>query len=50
MEIFHGDGEKIDKLNEILCQKAGFPSCYPISTQSMFPSNGRYAYVQNSNG
>lgn len=34
MEIFHGDGEKIDKLNEILCKKAGFPSCYSISTQT----------------
>ncbi|KAI9730649.1 MAG: adenylosuccinase ade13 [Claussenomyces sp. TS43310] len=34
MEIFHGDGAKIDKLNEILCEKAGFPSCYPISTQT----------------
>lgn len=34
MEIFHGDGAKIDKLNEILCEKAGFPSCYSISTQT----------------
>lgn len=34
MEIFHGDGAKIDKLNEILCEKAGFPSCYAISTQT----------------
>ena len=34
MEIFHGDGAKIDKLNEILCQKAGFPNCYAISTQT----------------
>ena len=34
MEIFHGDGSKIDKLNEILCQKAGFPTCYDISTQT----------------
>ncbi|CAG8953602.1 hypothetical protein HYFRA_00010061 [Hymenoscyphus fraxineus] len=34
MEIFHGDGEKIDKLNEYLCSKAGFPSCYSISTQT----------------
>ncbi|KAL5328289.1 hypothetical protein ACEPPN_001787 [Leptodophora sp. 'Broadleaf-Isolate-01'] len=32
--IFHGDGAKIDKLNEILCEKAGFPSCYAISTQT----------------
>jgi len=34
MEIFHGDGEKIDKLNEILCKKAGFSKCYSISTQT----------------
>lgn len=34
MEIFNGDGAKIDKLNEILCKKAGFPSCYTISTQT----------------
>ena len=34
MEIFHGDGSKIDKLNEILCRKAGFPTCYDISTQT----------------
>ncbi|TGO62091.1 hypothetical protein BCON_0022g00300 [Botryotinia convoluta] len=34
MEIFKGDGAKIDQLNEILCEKAGFPSCYAISTQT----------------
>ncbi|EHK97279.1 L-aspartase-like protein [Glarea lozoyensis ATCC 20868] len=34
MEIFHEDGDKIDKLNEFLCKKAGFPSCYSISTQT----------------
>jgi len=34
MEIFHNDTAKIDKLNEILCVKAGFPSCYPISVQT----------------
>jgi adenylosuccinate lyase len=34
MEIFHGDGSKIDQLNEILCKKAGFPNCYAISTQT----------------
>lgn len=34
MEIFHGDGDKVDKLNEILCAKAGFPTCYSISTQT----------------
>lgn len=34
MEIFNGDGAKIDELNEKLCKKAGFPSCYAISTQT----------------
>lgn len=34
MEIFHNDASKIDKLNEILCKKAGFSSCYDISTQT----------------
>ncbi|KAK7966588.1 uncharacterized protein PG986_000865 [Apiospora aurea] len=34
MEIFHNDAEKVDRLNEILCQKAGFPCCYDISYQT----------------
>ncbi|KAL2221507.1 adenylosuccinate lyase [Thermoascus aurantiacus ATCC 26904] len=34
MEIFHNDASKIDRLNEILCEKAGFPGCYEISTQT----------------
>ena len=34
MEIFNNDGDKIDELNRKLCEKAGFPSCYPISTQT----------------
>lgn len=34
MEIFNGDGQKIDQLNEILCKKAGFEKCYSISTQT----------------
>jgi len=34
MKIFYNDSSKIDKLNEILCKKAGFPSCYLISTQT----------------
>ncbi|KAK2811536.1 hypothetical protein FQN50_002159 [Emmonsiellopsis sp. PD_5] len=34
MEIFHGDGDKIDQLNEKLCQRAGFPGVYPVSTQT----------------
>lgn len=34
MEIFHGDESKIDRLNEILCEKAGFRACYDVSTQT----------------
>lgn len=34
LEIFHGDTTKIDRLNEMLCEKAGFPACYDISTQT----------------
>ncbi|MDI1484966.1 MAG: adenylosuccinase ade13 [Ramalina farinacea] len=34
LEIFHGDAVKIDRLNEMLCEKAGFPACYDISTQT----------------
>ena len=34
MEIFNGDTSKIDRLNEILCEKAGFKACYDISTQT----------------
>ncbi|KAL1898187.1 adenylosuccinase ade13 [Sporothrix stenoceras] len=34
MEIFHNDGSKIDKLNEILCAKTGFPKTYDISVQT----------------
>ncbi|RFU26779.1 hypothetical protein B7463_g9561, partial [Scytalidium lignicola] len=34
MEIFHDDNEKIDKMNKILLEKAGFEKCYSISTQT----------------
>lgn len=34
MEIFQGDTSKIDRLNELLCEKAGFPATYEISTQT----------------
>jgi len=34
MAIFDNDGSKIDQLNEFLCKKFGFPSCYSISTQT----------------
>ncbi|KAK3322365.1 L-Aspartase-like protein [Apodospora peruviana] len=34
LELFEGDADKIVQLNKILCKKAGFPSTYPISTQT----------------
>ncbi|KAL8869409.1 MAG: hypothetical protein Q9174_004292, partial [Haloplaca sp. 1 TL-2023] len=34
LEIFGGDGSKCDKLNELLCNKTGFSSCYDVSTQT----------------
>ncbi|KAI1878805.1 hypothetical protein JX265_002982 [Neoarthrinium moseri] len=34
LEIFHGDGAKIDRLNVLLCAKAGFEDCYDVSTQT----------------
>ncbi|KAN0080702.1 L-Aspartase-like protein [Elaphomyces granulatus] len=34
LEIFKGDSSKCDKLNELLCQKSGFPGCYDVSTQT----------------
>jgi adenylosuccinate lyase len=34
MELFNGDSTKVDRLNQILCEKTGFPSCYDISTQT----------------
>lgn len=34
LEIFSGDSAKCDALNELLCKKTGFPSCYPVSTQT----------------
>lgn len=34
LELFNGDAEKIKQLNAILCKKAGFPSAYPVSTQT----------------
>lgn len=30
LEVFNGDSSKVDRLNEILSQKAGFPCCYDI--------------------
>lgn len=34
LEIFSNDSKKCDQLNELLCMKTGFPSCYPVSTQT----------------
>ncbi|KAI1473250.1 adenylosuccinate lyase [Daldinia caldariorum] len=34
LELFQGDEAKVDQLNVLLCEKAGFPGCYPISTQT----------------
>ncbi|KAI2643648.1 L-Aspartase-like protein [Xylaria nigripes] len=34
LEIFKGDSSKCDQLNELLCKKLGFPSCYDVSTQT----------------
>ncbi|KAF3342859.1 hypothetical protein VD0002_g2727 [Verticillium dahliae] len=34
VELFEGDTAKIDRLNELLCEKLGFPQCYDISTQT----------------
>ncbi|KAI1813747.1 L-Aspartase-like protein [Poronia punctata] len=34
LEIFQGDATKCDQLNDLLCTKLGFPSCYDISTQT----------------
>ncbi|KAK6531719.1 adenylosuccinase ade13, variant 2 [Orbilia ellipsospora] len=34
LEIFNNDTSKCDKLNELLCKKAGFSSCYDVSTQT----------------
>lgn len=34
LEIFNGDSQKCDQLNDKLCQKAGFKGCYSVSTQT----------------
>ncbi|CCC12288.1 unnamed protein product [Sordaria macrospora k-hell] len=34
LELFDGNADKIVELNKVLCKKAGFPSAYPISTQT----------------
>jgi adenylosuccinate lyase len=34
LELFHGDASKIKKLNQMLCEKAGFDACYGVSVQT----------------
>ncbi|KAL2351731.1 putative adenylosuccinate lyase Ade13 [Cryomyces antarcticus] len=34
LEIFHGDHEKVEKLDELVTEKAGFKSAYIISSQT----------------
>ena len=34
MELFDGDHEKIKKMDQIIAQKMGFKSCYPVSGQT----------------
>ncbi|KAI9760329.1 MAG: Negative regulator of mitotic exit [Chaenotheca gracillima] len=34
LEIFDGDASKCDRLNELICKKAGFADCYDVSTQT----------------
>lgn len=34
MELFMGDSAKVDKLEELIAQKLGFSSCYPVAGQT----------------
>lgn len=34
LELFHGDHEKVRRLEELLCRKIGFDSAYPVSGQT----------------
>lgn len=34
LELFEGDHEKIKKLDQMIADKMGFPSCYPVSGQT----------------
>ena len=34
MELFEGDGKKIDRMNEMIAEKFGFSSCYSVSGQT----------------
>lgn len=49
LELFNGDAKKIKQLNAILCKKAGFPSAYPISTQTYTRKVGSYPMSRYGN-
>jgi adenylosuccinate lyase len=34
LELFHGDHEKVRKLEELICRKIGFDAAYPVSGQT----------------
>lgn len=34
LEVFQNDAAKCDELNDLLCKKFDFPSCYDVSTQT----------------
>ncbi len=34
LELFHGDLEKVDKIDPMIAKKMGFDSCYPVSGQT----------------
>ena len=34
LELFDGDNETVDKIDPMIAEKMGFPSCYPVSGQT----------------
>lgn len=34
LQIFDGDHEKVERLDDLVTEKAGFAACYPIATQT----------------
>lgn len=34
LELFDGDGEKVDRIDSLIAEKMGFASCYPVSGQT----------------
>ena len=34
LELFHGDMDKVDRLDPMIADKMGFPGCYPVSGQT----------------